>query len=97
MFNNLVKKRKGKANTEIKEFNQLMWQYLTLREELIQEAYKHRNDEILVEYVENVLTVCEIVLGIGTNNGDIEEKIHNAKTAINKLKIAQQFINMYVK
>lgn len=95
MIRNLLKKRQGKVNTETKELNRLTWEYATLYQELVQYAAKHLENKVMVLFIEDSLTECEITLKEESKGKDTKEKIHNTEKAIKKLNGTKQFVDVY--
>lgn len=90
-----AKKRKGKVvNNELKQYNKLMWEYLTAREELTHFVCKIGNQD-LANFAEESILYCEVTLGIGTVEGNINQKIHNAELGIKRLVMTQKIIETY--
>lgn len=95
MLKALAKKRQGSVNPQIKELNTLMWEYITIREDIIVYVVTHKSEDIMRMFVEDSITACEVNLGIGTVAGSIEEKLHNTQLAIKKLTMVKQIIETY--
>lgn len=95
MLKALTRKRTGKViYSPLKELNSFMWEYVAARENLTHLIYKLGNRD-LADFAEESIKYCEITLGIGTNEGDIQQKIEHTKQGIKRLNMTHAIIETY--
>jgi hypothetical protein len=89
-------KRTGKVNPQFKELNKLIWEYVELRESIIQEAVRREIPTEILDLIDDNTTGNELELGIGlVTNDSIEEKIRKHGIGVAKLQGTLRFMSTY--